>query len=126
MRNETEKKQTTANLKLTENDFGLIHSCRGCVYLVKWSMQGLNVYTRGVFGRSMNPWIILNKWHIYVYQSAIQPMKAAKISILCFKWLWVWMSIIYSTNYYSAVFISCTAALQTCNSWDRRCWGFIK
>jgi len=79
-------------------------------------MQGLNVYTRGAFGRSIYPRTILNKWHIYVYQPAIQPMKAAKSSMLCCKWLWVWMSTIYSTNYYSAVFISCTAVLQKCNS----------
>ena len=30
-----QKKQTTVDLKLTENSFGLIHGFRGCVYLVK-------------------------------------------------------------------------------------------
>ena len=35
---------------------------RGCVSIVKWFVQGL--YTRGAFGKSMNPWTILYKWLI--------------------------------------------------------------
>jgi len=31
--------------------------------LCKWFVQGL--YTRGAFGKSMNPWMILYKWHIF-------------------------------------------------------------
>ena len=74
MRKWNRKKQTTANLKQTENGLGLIHGCRGFVYLVKWFMQGLNIYTQGV--RSENQWTHEQSGTngMYIDQSGMQPI----------------------------------------------------
>jgi len=51
-------------------------------------MQGLNIYTRGAFGKSMNNLEQMAHVYLSIWNTTNKSSKE-----------WVWMSIIYSTNY---------------------------